>query len=232
MKNKQLYIADGHHRYETGILYRNFRKESEPNYTGNEPYNYILMYMCNIDDPGLVILPTHRAIFGLENFNYSEFKNKIHEHFSWVEFNDKASALHALKSHDTHAYIIRFQDKEEFVLIKLKDDASVDKLIPENISKTVKNLDVTLLHSYILEKILGISKEAQAQKLNLDYEKDVESILELLKDKKYQMSFIINASKISEIVNISNEGNVMPQKSTYFYPKLYSGFIFNPFSEE
>jgi uncharacterized protein (DUF1015 family) len=232
MKNKQLYIADGHHRYETGILYRNFRKESEPNYTGNEPYNYILMYMCNIGDPGLVILPTHRAIFGLENFSYSEFKTKIHEHFSWVEFKDRASALHALKSHDAHAYIIRFQDKEEFVLIKLKDDASIDKLIPENISKTVKDLDVTLLHSYILEKILGISKEAQAQKLNLDYEKDVDSILELLKDKKYQMSFIINASKISEIVHISNEGNVMPQKSTYFYPKLYSGFIFNPFSEE
>jgi uncharacterized protein (DUF1015 family) len=232
MKDKQLYIADGHHRYETGILYRNFRKESEPNYKGDEPYNYILMYMCNIDDPGLVILPTHRAIFGLENFNYSEFKNKISEHFSWVEFNDKGSALNALKSHDVHAYIIKFQDKNEFVLIKLKDDTSIDKLIPENISKTVKNLDVSLLHNYILEKVLGINKEAQAQKLNLDYEKDADSVLELLKDKKYQMSFIINATKINEIVNISNEGNVMPQKSTYFYPKLYSGFIFNPFSEE
>jgi len=232
MREKQLYIADGHHRYETGILYQEFRKESEPNYTGKEPYNYIPMYMCNIEDPGLVILPTHRAIFGLENFSYAEFKNKIQENFSWVEFKDRNSAIKALKSHDMHSYIIKFQEKEEFVLIKLNDDSIIDKLIPEHLSKRVKNLDVTLLHSYILEKILGISKEAQAQKLNLDYEKDVNSVLELLKDKKYQLAFIINASKISDIVNISDEGNVMPQKSTYFYPKLYSGFIFNSFDED
>ena len=232
MRDKKLYIADGHHRYETGIIYRNHRKELEKNYTGKELYNYILMYMTNVEDPGLVIMPTHRGIFGLENFDYESFKKKILEHFSWTEYTDKDAAVKSLKSYDSHAFMVKFQNKNEFVVINLKDEKFIDTLIPGNILKTVKSLDVTLLHSYILEQILGISKEAQAQKLNLDYEKDVDGVLSLLKDKKYQMAFILNPSKINEVTSIATDGEVMPQKSTYFFPKLYSGFIFSPFDEE
>jgi len=232
MKDKKIYIADGHHRYETGIIYRNYRKEQEPNYTGKELYNYILMYLTNVKDKGLVILPTHRGIFGLDNFDYNNFKNKVTEYFEWKEYTDKSESLKLLKGYDHHAFMIKFQNKDEYVVIRLKDPNSVDKIIPGDVSKTVKNLDVTILHSFILEQILGISKEAQAQKLNLDYEKDIDVTLNLLNDKKYQMVFILNPSKIGEVTSIANEGGTMPQKSTYFYPKLYSGFIFNPFDEE
>jgi uncharacterized protein (DUF1015 family) len=232
MKDKKLYIADGHHRYETGILYRNYRKEQESNYTGKELYNYILMYVTNVDDPGLVIMPTHRGIFGLENFDYDKFKKQISDHFNWIEYTEKEAALEALKKIDSHAFMVKFQGKDKFVVIKLKNPDQIDKIITADISKIVKNLDVTLLHSYILEQVLGISKEAQAQKLNLDYEKDVDDVLDLLDDKKYQMAFILNPSKINEVTSIASEGGVMPQKSTYFFPKLYSGFIFSPFDEE
>jgi len=190
------------------------------------------MYLTNVEDKGLVILPTHRGIFGLDNFDYNNFKNKVTEYFEWKEYTDKSESLKSLKGYDHHAFMIKFQNKDEYVVIRLKDPNSVDKIIPGDVSKTVKNLDVTILHSFILEQILGISKEAQAQKLNLDYEKDIDVTLNLLNDKKYQMVFILNPSKIGEVTSIANEGGTMPQKPTYFYPKLYSGFIFNPFDEE
>ncbi len=232
MKEKQIYIADGHHRYETGVLFKNYRKELETNYTGSELYNYILMYLTNVEDDGLVIMPTHRGIFGLEKFNYDDFKTKVSEHFEWTELTVKDDAVKKLKEIDRHAFMIKVRGKDPFVVIKLKSPDLISKIIPGDASMTVKNLDVTLLHSFILEQLLGISKEAQAQKLNLDYEKDIDVTLDLLKDEKYQLAFILNPSKIGEVTSIASEGGVMPQKSTYFFPKLYSGFIFSPFDED
>jgi uncharacterized protein (DUF1015 family) len=231
MKSKKIYIADGHHRYETGIVYRDYRKQMDNNYTGHELYNYILMFLTNMDDEGLVILPTHRVLFGLNNFNYESFKTSLGKYFTLDEYNDKEEASKLLKNCDRYAFLLSVKGKLEYILIKLKDEKFINEMIDDEQSAHVKKLDVTILHSYILRKLLGISKEAQMKKLNIEYEKDVDTALDLLNEEKYQMTFILNPSKIKDVTSIALEGSTMPQKSTYFYPKLYSGILFSPFDE-
>jgi uncharacterized protein (DUF1015 family) len=231
MKDKKIYIADGHHRYETGITYRDYRRNLDPNYKGGELYDYILMFLTNVEDSGLVILPTHRAIFGLENLNFNDFKNQIVKYFTWEEYVDRKEAIEKLKNYNHHAFMFASKGKPGYIVIKLKDKKLLDEMIEDEKSEYVKNLDVTILHSYILRKILGISREAQVKKLNLEYEKDADTALDFLKEEKYQIIFILNASKIDEVTSIANEGGTMPQKSTYFFPKMYSGILFSPFEE-
>jgi uncharacterized protein (DUF1015 family) len=232
MKSKKIYIADGHHRYETGIIYRDLRKQNENNYSGKELYNYILMFLTNMDDEGLVIWPTHRALFGLNNFIYDEFKNELTKYFEWNEYNSKEESIDILKKNNYHSFLLAIKGKNEYVVLKLKNNKYLDEMIEDETSEKVKNLDVTILHSFILRKVLGISKEAQMKKLNIEYEKDAYVALDLLKEEKYQLAFILNPSKIEEVTSIALEGGTMPQKSTYFYPKLYSGILFSPFDAE
>jgi uncharacterized protein (DUF1015 family) len=232
MESKKIYIADGHHRYETGITYRDFRKQTEKNYTGKELYNYILMFLTNMDDEGLVIWPTHRALFGLTDFNYDKFKTEVSKYFDWKEYSNMDEAIKTLKKLDYHAFMFAVKGKKEFVILNLKDVKLLDEMIDDEKSEKVKNLDVTILHSYVLRKVLGISKEAQLKKLNIEYEKDANDAIKLLDEEKYQIVFILNPSKINEVTSIALEGGTMPQKSTYFYPKLYSGILFSPFDKE
>ncbi len=219
-----VYIADGHHRYETALEYQRIMKEKNPKHTGKEAYNYIMMYFTNIFDSGLVVYPTHRILHSLSGFNAEKLVDSVKAHFEFTSKSDIDSLASSLLSAGDHAYGMILPQKK-YYLMKLKPGSDVLSIVSENVPPPVKRLDVTLLHDYVLTQILGISKEAQEKKLNLNYTIDRHEVDDAVQSGKGQLGFILNSTKVEQVKEVADAGAVMPQKSTYFYPKLLSGLL-------
>ncbi|MFQ3597411.1 MAG: DUF1015 domain-containing protein [Chloroherpetonaceae bacterium] len=223
LHNKQLFIADGHHRYETAINYRNLRMAENPNHTGNEPYNFIMMFITNMFDEGLVIFPTHRLVYGLERFELDGLLDNLKAYFGVQELSEKKKLKEFLALHSHSAFGLVAKDK--IFGIYLASD--LDKAIPEAMPKELKSLDVVLLHQLIIGKMLGISEEAQASQTNLNYSKDFDEVFDKVQNGEAQLGFVMNPTSVQEVEAVSRIGEVMPQKSTFFYPKVLTGVVFN-----
>ncbi|MCU0453784.1 MAG: DUF1015 domain-containing protein [Bacteroidetes bacterium] len=231
MADKQVLIADGHHRYETGLAYRDLMRSKTPGYTGNELFNYIMMFFCNLEDEGLVIYPTHRLVHSLPSFDRPALLKHLERLFLIREMNSLSMLQAALASASTRSFGMVCADGDKFWMASLKPTLTAAQVVPDEIPNEVKELDVTLLHTVVLRDLLGISAEAQEKKLNLDYVKGAEEAVEATRTGKAQLSFILNATKLEEVRSAARAGHVMPQKSTYFYPKLLSGLVLNLMAE-
>lgn len=220
--DKQLFIADGHHRYETAL---NFKKYlAEQNRLEGTNADSIMMTLVDMDDDGLVIFPTHRLIVDMQ-INKKELLDKISADFDFTEYPDVEKAEEVLAQHkDKHAYAM-YDGGNGFTLITAKPH--VNDMIFENRSKAYSSLDVTVLHSLILEKGLGIDKQNMANQINLRYTRSSAEAVERVKKGECVLAFIINPTRIHEIKNVALAGDKMPQKSTYFYPKLKTGLVIN-----
>jgi uncharacterized protein (DUF1015 family) len=226
MSERLLFIADGHHRYETAIDYRNLRLQE---YTGGDsaqnPRN-AMMTLVGMSDPGLVVLPTHRVLFGLPDFEIGAFLKRLGEYFTIEErasMQGILTSLEAVASDQTiHAYGI--YGGGNWWLIRLKDGTIMEKLVPEH-SADWRNLDVAILHEVVLEHILGISKEDQAAKTNLSYDRLPEVSVARVDKGTHQVAILMNPTKLSQIRDVAGKGEVMPQKSTDFFPKLITGLV-------
>ena len=243
MEGRQLFIADGHHRYETALNYRNLMRDSNPRYTGSEPYNYVMMYFSNMDDEGMTILPTHRIIHSLAGFDGDAFLKECRNYFDIEEFayttaNEVMVKLHFMRrmdkseKEDRTAFGLHIKGVDTYYVLLLKSPGVMDKAFGPSIPEVFKKLDVTVLHSLILSKILGMTRESQERQENLVYVKSSEAALEAMKDEKNQLVFLLRPTKIEEVKAVALAGQVMPQKSTYFYPKLLSGLVFNLLDEK
>jgi uncharacterized protein (DUF1015 family) len=226
-KEKKLLIADGHHRYETGLAFRELMKTKNPDHSGEEPYNYMMMFLTNIGDTGLVILPTHRIVYGLQDFNSDMFLNRFSRYFRTEHIGDLHEAMKKLSSIGRHAFVVSVQEQPGLILAHLKDESLLDEAIGDNLPEEVKKLDVTLLHSYILSNMLGVTSAAQEAKSNLEYTKNAEVALDAVRTGKAQLAFLMNPTKVEDMISVVRAGHTMPQKSTYFYPKLLSGLVMN-----
>lgn len=231
LESKQVLIADGHHRYETALAYRDLMRSQNPKHTGDEPYNYVMMFFTNIDDDSLVIYPTHRIVHSLQNFDRKQFLQDIQQHFLLREIKDEEMLMQALASSPVRSFGLAVEGEQWLFLLSLKPTSVLQKIIKDSIPNEVKELDVSLLHSAVLRDILRISPEAQEQKLNIDYVRLAKDAFQAVRSKKAQMAFLMNATKIEEIRSVAKAGYTMPQKSTYFYPKLLSGLVMNLLSE-
>ena len=227
LAGKQVLIADGHHRYETALAYRDFMRSQNKKTSGREGYEYVMMFFTNLEDEGLMIYPTHRLVHSLTRFDAREFLTRISEHFVCREFKDQHTLVLALQSSAMKSFGLVLQGDPTFRLITLKPTAPVAEIVRENGPREVRELDVTLLHSLILRDMLRISSEAQEQKLNLTYVKSLDEAIETTNSGKAQLAFLMNATKIEEVRAVAKAGFTMPQKSTYFYPKLLSGLLIN-----
>ncbi len=235
LDNKPLFIADGHHRYETAMNYRDFMREKTPGFTGKEPFNYVLMYFANMEDQGLMIFPTHRVVFDLPNLHLPSFLEKVQQYFTVdQEACDPSDAASRLRIRDR----LREKGKQQHTLglyaggetvyvLGLRDEKSMDRFFEAKAPKALRTLDVSILHRLILEDILGITAEAQEQQTHLRYVKNFEEPFSLVRNGEAQLSFLMNATRISEVRDVANSGEKMPQKSTYFYPKLLTGLVIN-----
>ncbi|MCI0706645.1 MAG: DUF1015 domain-containing protein [Ignavibacteriae bacterium] len=227
LSGKQVLIADGHHRYETALAYRDFMRQSNPQHTGNELYNYMMMFFTNIDDEGLVIYPTHRLVHSLRDFKGEDFLARLEEHFIVRDVKDYESLSEGMKSSSVPAFGLIVSGFPMYYLITLKPTPTLQEIIKEEIPSEVKELDVTVLHTLIIKNLLGISAEAQEQKTNLDYVKDARHAIEAVESGSMQLAFLMNPTKIEQVRAVAKAGHTMPQKSTYFFPKLLSGLVIN-----
>lgn len=242
MKDKSLFIADGHHRYETALNYRNEMREKVGNYTGNEPFNFIMMYFSNMDDEGMTIWPTHRVVHSLKNFDADAFLSRCKEYFDCREFSYASGSEPQVRDafmqeleksgKATVSLGLHIRARDIYYLLSFKSNDVMDKVFGDSIPDVFKGLDVTVLHSLVFARILGMTQEAQEKQENLIYVKSYDEAINACSNDQNQLVFLLNATKIEQVKSVALAGFVMPQKSTYFYPKLLSGLTLNLFESK
>lgn len=233
MKDKTLLIADGHHRYETAMNYRNFKRETEND--NNADYNYVMSYFTNLNDENLVVFPTHRIITKrIEPYDLLETVKKYFdiEEFVFDGMNKdkvKAKFLEEIeKSNEKQISMgLYMKNVNKFYLLKLAKD--VNTILDEyKVPDVLKDLDLIVLHKVLISKEFGYTDEEQMAQDGIKYIKQEREAFDMVDSGKAEASFIMAYPKIEMIQRISQAGFRMPQKSTYFYPKLLSGIVINP----
>ena len=217
-----------HHRYETALNYRNYLKEQGVILDENHPANYVMMMLVDLNNDGLVVFPTHRMIKDIENFDENEIINKLDSLFDTEKMADRNNIENELIKNNDKKVFGFYTGKDYWYKLTLKD-INTAKDFCENCSDTLSQLDVSVLHNMILENIFGIDKENMKNQKNLTYTRVLAEAIEETKKGNFQCSFILNATKVSEIRDIALNNEKMPQKSTYFYPKLITGLVMNKF---
>lgn len=239
LDSKPLFIADGHHRYEAAINYRNAMREKHPNFTGKETFNYVLMYFANMEDQGVTIFPTHRLLFGLPDFRLEPFLGALAE---WFEIEARPLDPADAEARREVRRVLQEKGKAKRTLalfaggrqihyLSLRDERVMDTFFDPKTSKALRTLDVSILHQLVLEKVLGITAEAQERQAHLKYVKNFDEPFEQVLAGKAQAAFLMNPTRMSEVRDVANAGEKMPQKSTYFYPKLLTGLVFHKIVE-
>jgi uncharacterized protein (DUF1015 family) len=232
MQNQALLIADGHHRYEATLNYRNQLRSARGQWNGREAFNYIMTYFANMNDSGVVILPTHRLVRGYAHKSFLELEEALQAYF-YVEQHPKTpdgkiSFLKALTTAAKKHRVIGacFKRDPRYLILRLKNKRIMQRLAPD-LSAPLRELDVTTLHVLVLEHVLGLTPDRQVDGETIRYSQDEEAVLQALEKEDFQAAFILNPPKAEDILTIATGGEKMPQKSTYFYPKLMSGLIVN-----
>jgi uncharacterized protein (DUF1015 family) len=232
MADKKLIIADGHHRYETALNYREERRtgkktavsKTPPSAKKDEdgaPYERVMMTLVNMESRGLVILPTHRVVHSLKNFDRGKFLDRARKYFEVVPFSgsceQKMARLHEAGEHGTTLLAI---SGDECFLMHFRPTAAEDVL--KNVPQLQRQLDVVALHKVVLEHVLGLSEESIRNQENISYHREPEEALKKVKEGA-NIAFLMNPIKMEQLREITFAGGVLPQKSTDFYPKMLSG---------
>ncbi|HKW17698.1 MAG TPA: DUF1015 domain-containing protein [Terriglobales bacterium] len=225
MRDKKLIIADGHHRYETALTYRNERRtQAGPTHSAEgADYEFAMMTFVNMDSPGLLILPTHRVVHSLGNFSAEQFRDRASKLFSVEEADpgltaDRATSI-LKEAGQTGTAILAVSRDRAFLLSRPRNPEQVF----QNLSVRQRALDVVQLHKGVLENALGISEDAIREQKNITYVRDAAEALTLVRSGSADVAFLMNPVPIQQMRDIAFAGEVLPQKSTDFYPKLLSG---------
>ncbi|PKO15651.1 DUF1015 domain-containing protein [candidate division BRC1 bacterium HGW-BRC1-1] len=244
LKTRQLFIADGHHRYETALAYRDEMRERTGRKDGNQPFDYMMMYMTGAQQDGLVILPTHRALTRqiMKEVNLEEAMEELEEHFDVV----KGKAVLSKPESEAKRIMAKVEEmgkkaisfamitaggKVSFLSLKKKADPC--KIIDsEEVHDAVKRLDVSLLHHYIINQMMIGNPEYELEDDEVYYVRDAKRVLELLASKKASLAFLMNTTTMEQVMEIVHEGIKMPHKSTYFHPKITSGLVMRNMGDE
>jgi uncharacterized protein (DUF1015 family) len=230
----RLYIADGHHRYETMLALRDrLRERAGGELDTRSSANFGCMFLCNMDDPGLVVLPIHRLVFGVEGFDRQAVHNKVQRWFDVTTLPsvDAAAVKTALAdaSRVRPSVVAAFADKTA-VLLQLKPE--VHAAATAKGSPVARSLDVSVLHELVLESALGIDRAAQAAQSNIRYYKDTADLLARVARGEGQVAFVMHPTRVEQVKAVADASEIMPQKSTFFYPKIASGAVINPVRAE
>jgi len=232
MSDKKLIIADGHHRYETALTYRNERRaaESSPpdSSSGASPYEFVMMTFVNMNSPGLLILPTHRLVHGLASFSEEKFRNAARAFFDIDEVDatvDARSATAILRESGRAGTSILAVTANRAFLLHHPNPSATEQIFA-GLSLRQEALDVVQLHKCLLERVLNLSEESIRNQENISYVRDASEALSLVRDtsgSRANIAFLMNPCRMAQVRDIAFAGEVMPQKSTDFYPKLLSG---------
>jgi uncharacterized protein (DUF1015 family) len=224
LSDKDLYIADGHHRYETAITFMRECEAKGWRPAAPESFNARLMTLFNIDSPGMTIRPWHRLVHGIVAFDAKEFLGRAEKDFSvapQASLEPLKKALLAGRSR--HAF--GFYARGACATLTLRDARLMDQLLSGGQSSDWKRLDVSILHTAILERYLGIDAKALEEERNVTYTGDPEDAVAQVNAGQEQALFLVNPTSPDEVRRVADHGEKMPQKSTDFYPKLLSGLV-------
>jgi uncharacterized protein (DUF1015 family) len=234
LTDKNIFIADGHHRYDTALNYRNERRKAAGSFTGEEGFNYVAMFLARMEDPGLTILPAHRSLFNLTDFNAQKFEDDLNKYFNIerIDFDKRSESKDLLTVLDTmahradhaHVFGMRVKGEHSYYVLTLRNEADMDVLLPGK-SQAYRRLDVSILHHLIIDKLLGIKMQTHKMGLNIEYVKDAEEADMRVHDNVAEIVFFMNPTKVLEVKDVATAGERMPQKATYFYPKLLTGLV-------
>ncbi len=222
-RDKKLLIADGHHRYETSLAYRNERRAEAATADPNAPYEYVMMTLIPIESRGLVILPTHRIVHGLPSFDREHMLEGAKRFFDIDRIDlrsESRSATTLLGEAGESGTAFVAVTRQGPYLLKAKKRAVEEAL--SGISERQRGLDVVQLHKLVLERILGISEDAIRNQEHVKYERDAFEAISWVRQGA-NVAFLMNPVRIDQVSDLAFAGQVLPQKSTDFYPKLLSG---------
>jgi uncharacterized protein (DUF1015 family) len=227
LHDKKIILADGHHRYEGSLEYMKKMRDQNASHSGHEGYNFHLMYFTNTESDDLRILPTHRLIHSLDHNSEEDIMRKLSEDFIIKPVED-ADVLPEIIAGKPWAFGLIF-----------KENAYKVRLLPESLHKiswnfpdVIKTLDLTVMHYFILEKVLGIPGKDQRSSTNISFDRSfTDCVTKVLKDEA-QLAIITQEISINTVKNVCESGFTLPQKSTYFYPKVICGFLFSSIKED
>jgi uncharacterized protein (DUF1015 family) len=233
LAGQPLYIADGHHRYESALNYRRERRSSLPATADEEPFDFVLMSLVDMADPGLIILPAHRLVRGMPPSAIAGFKAGLKTCFSAAEVTmnttDISTQINKLLSKDNGEVklLVFGLKKGKLFRLTLRDFDIVRPMIPYFHSELYQKLDVSIVDHVILEELLGLTHEMTG--VFVDYANDAGEAIRRVMEQEYQLAFIVNPVKPGTIKAIADAGDRMPRKSTYFFPKVPAGLVFYKF---
>jgi len=238
----KIYIADGHHRYQTMLTIRDRMRRRFPDAGPDAPWEYIMMFLVNSEHEGLSILPTHRLLNGIQVESLFKLGADILEHFHVKKYvfrdGDEAETrrrwLADLRDvppgeHKFGAFIV---NTNGYYLLTLRDREAYEEQVMLDYSSEWKLLDVNILNTLILERILGITEEQLSAGTNIAYTKDVDDALERVRSGEMQVALVLNPTALQDVITIAENDEKMPRKSTHFYPKPVSGLVFYPLDQE
>jgi uncharacterized protein (DUF1015 family) len=237
MLDKAVFIADGHHRYETALNYRNILRERHRGASPTASFEYIMIYLSDMDQSGLTILPTHRMLRNLGDWDPGPFIREAGKFFQVERFEAanggernwrKAIERGGLNRITTIGFYCR-QSGCIYVLTARSDEVAA-WLEAKGLAAPLHTLDVVVLDQVVLRNLLGLSDEFLASERNIGFIHDFGEALRAVKSGKYDAGFFINPTRIEQVREVASAGLIMPHKSTYFYPKVISGLVINPLS--
>ena len=225
MADKKLYIADGHHRYETALNYQKYVRDSLDEIGSSD---YVPMMLVNMENSGLVVFPTHRIVRDLPEYDFKAVCERCEEYFEVTPYLNREKGERGLEeaySKGEKAFVL-FSGDNNYTLLKLRDLSVMNSLLPDD-CEALRQLDVSVLHTLVLERIFGIDKENMAKQINLTYTRSADEAISAVDGKRANCCFLLNPTRVEEIREVAAAGGKMPQKSTYFYPKLTTGLVMN-----
>ncbi len=228
---RQLYIADGHHRYETALNYREEIREQRRQLHVDDAVQFVLMALVDVDDPGLLVLPTHRLLSGLPTTALRALSTEqLARYFTVSELGSGATSdalLAQLAQAGTTEPALVLSTEEQNWLLRLNEQGRI-RMAESGHSEAWNDLDVAVAHTLILEALLGIQTEDVTAGTYLRYTRDAQQAVQAVHTGEAQAALLLNATRVRQIRDVSQADDRMPQKSTYFYPKLITGLVMNP----
>jgi uncharacterized protein (DUF1015 family) len=231
---RQVLIADGHHRYEAALAYRDRLVRAEPGLPADGGHQHVLMFLCSTSDPGLVIYPTHRALAGLIGFRLADLLERLPRYFRVETIAEdvrrpagRAWAVSKLSEHlgKSSAFLMVTAEDQKGRILTLMDEADLSGLpLPKN--ENLRALDVTALHGIVFQALLGLSPASVGRQENVRYLLDAGEAVARTLAGEFQVAFLLNPTPMWQVQAVGEAGETMPQKSTYFYPKIPGGMVF------
>lgn len=240
MSNKDLFIADGHHRFETAINYRDEMRAKTGIRDGKQPFDYMMMYLTNAEQDGMVILPTHRVLSRevMDDVVLSEAVEELKEHFNFEnggkidlskpqkDGRDVLEKLVSLGQNRQIAFAMIQSNGDLTYLTLKKESSTLDLVNDSNLDKMICDLDVTVLHKYIINQVMIGNPDYELEtEEDCFYIRDVKRAFSLLKSKKCTLAFLMNTPDMDQVLEVVQAGLKMPHKSTFFFPKIITGFV-------